>query len=225
MLKPFAALLVCLLPACYPDRPADTIQRSKITAAPVRQSAYPTLIEARKQAVAADELATRAHDRVVATKEGLSDAQVELHALVVEADRLRNQKQADAGELLAMYNRLVAQEKQAAVLVRSVSEAEVALASERFLRTAISEELSKAEQLTITKDAEGEQLRNQLTLSEASADAMQNAAQHNAKLANASADRAAASEGRSSTLTRALITAIIFGVVSFALNIIQLKRI
>jgi chromosome segregation ATPase len=156
-------------------------------------------------------------------KEGLSNSQVELHSLVAEADRLRTQKRASEGELLALYNRLVAQEKQAAALVRSVSEAEAALASERFLRNAISEELSKAEQLTTAKDAEVELLRNQLTLSEATADAMQTAAEHNAKLANASADKAAASSGRSSTLTRMLIAAIIFSVVSFSLNIVQLR--
>ena len=134
---------------------------------PVTVSAGPSLDEARQHSAKADIEAARARDAVERTKGGIEEVNAAMNAAVGEANRLRKQKRATENELLALYNRLVAQEKRMRVLVDDIIDAEAALISERDLRQKVSAKLSEAEKLNAAKEAENAELRRLLESSEA----------------------------------------------------------
>lgn len=194
-----------LCATCAPAGGPSSIPRARIVPAQSQPSASPTIDYARRLASAADIHGARAADRVGSAKSGLGESHTEIQSLVTEVMRLRKQKTASENELLALYNRLVEQEKKTRLLVKDITEAETALMQERELRAQVSDKLAEAEQQVAAKDAEATQLRGQLSHSESVADAYAKSADDNARLAQREAGRADRAEGGSKLKTKIIV--------------------
>jgi hypothetical protein len=146
-----------------------------------------------------------AAERIERAGKGAKETRDEMQKLIDTALRLRQQKAANENDLLELYNQLVKQEQRTALLVLDISSVELALASERTMRNQVSSKLSQIEALARAKDAEGAQLRDQLTHASDVAEAQKQMAQHNANLVGKESQRADRLAGESSLKTKLLI--------------------
>jgi hypothetical protein len=161
--------------------------------------------DARKISDAANTQAALAADRVERAGKGAKEARDEMQKLIDTALKLRQQKAAKENDLLELYNRLVGQEQRVRVLVADISSAELALTSERTMRSQVSSKLSQIEALVRAKDAETNQLRDQLSYASDVAEAQKQMAQHNASLVGKESQRADRLAGESTLKTKLLI--------------------
>lgn len=219
-------LLVCMallvLLQCAPQ-PTPVPLRVRVVPANVQQSASPKLSDARRDSSKADKHNAAATVHLGGAKSGMQESQTEMQSLVSEVSRLKAQKRASENELLALYNRLVAQDRRASVILQNLTAAEVSLAEERTLRRKADESVIAAESLVHAKDAEAAQLRSQLAHAEQISDSYEQAATRNAELAaksKADADKAA---GVISLLTKFLIGVSIALVISIVTNLLLFK--
>ena len=177
----------------------------RITPAAQKQSAQPTVSEARRLSGEADTQGALAAAQVSRVGNGLQETQREMQLLVETTRQLRQQKVVNENDLLQLYNRLVDQEKRMHVLVADISSAELSLASERSMRKLASVKLSEAETLITAKDAEAAQLRDQLTYMNDVAEAQKRMADDNAALVSKESARADRVAGESAFKGRLLI--------------------
>lgn len=217
-----AALALGMLVHCAAPV-ASVPPRARMAPAAAQPSAVPTLEHARRMSAQADLHAHSASARVSSAKSGLGDAHSAIQSLTGEVERLHRQKSASENELLALYNRLVEQEKRFAILVSDLTDAEIALEQERALRQQAAESLVKAESMIHAKEAEATQLRGQLDHAEQVADAYSSAAERNARLAAAESSRADQLKGQLKTITWMLVGASLLCLVSLIFNYFQFR--
>lgn len=189
---------------CAPNTPARaTVVR--VNPAASQPSARPVVADIRQLSADADAQSALTAEKVRRAGSNTKVIRQEMQQLVEEADRLRQQKTATENELLSLYNSLVEQEKRMRVLVVDISEAEASLTSERAMRKQVSSKLSEAEVLISAKDAEAQQLRDQLAYVSDVADAARKMADDNATLASRESARADKVAGESSLKTKLLV--------------------
>jgi len=219
-------LLVCLslltLLQCAP-RITPVPPRVRVVPANVQQSASPKLSEARRDSSKADRHNAAATVHIGGAKSGMQESQTEMQSLVSEVGRLQAQKRASENELLALYNRLVAQDRRASAILQNLNAAEVSLAEERTLRRRADESVIAAEALVHAKDAEASQLRSQLAHAEQISDSYEQASTRNAELAAKAKADADKSAGTIETLTKFLIGVSIALALSIVGNLLFLK--
>ena len=222
---PIAALLIIAiaLVCCATSHGPPVAPRAKVVAAAPASSAVPSLEHSRRIASQADIHGASAAGRVKSAKSGLTDASTENQSLIAEVDRLRKLKTAGENDLLALYNRLVEQERKFAVMVSDLTSAENDLAAERALREESMAALVEAQAKATSKDAEANQLRSQLTQESANADSYKAAADQHSAASAANAARANQSAGTIQTLRRAILIGAILLIMSVGMNVIQLK--
>jgi len=133
---------------------------------PPRVSASPTIDAALRSAAAASAEAERARDSVARAKASAAAAQIAFQISVAEAKRLHEQKSASENELLALYNALVAQEKDMNLLSVELHTASTALVTEKAHSAIVMNKLNEATKLAADKDAENAELRRVLEYSQ-----------------------------------------------------------
>lgn len=193
-----AAIGLCLTAfTCAPTTPRAVVVGTPHMAVPASTpSAVPGLEQARKTHGEAEAESGRAQSYVQRTREGLAESQRQLQLAVTEADRLRRQKTATENELLALYNKLVEQEKRMKVLVADITDAETALESAKLMRDKALSQLVTAENQARDKEAEAKQLRDQLVHEQQVSDSYQQAASRNSQLAADASAKADIEKGR-----------------------------
>lgn len=177
----------------------------KLAPAAQQPSARPIVEDVRRLSNEADVQAALAADQIARAGKGMRETQQDMQELVAQADKLRQQKAASESDLIKLYNRLVEQEKRVRVLVADITGAEASLASERNMRRAVSVKLSEAEALIAAKDAEAQQLRDQLIYMNDVAEATRKMADDNATLAGRESARADKVAGEASLVTKLLV--------------------
>lgn len=197
--------------------------RVKIVPVQPRPSATKPLNEARRISARTDVHSQRASDSAQSAKSGLTENATEMSALVVEVGRLHKQQSANANELLALYNRMVAAEKRSQVLLIEISVVELELAEVRTLRNQEGILLMEALERVENRDSELIQVRGQLANESAEADRFSGLATTAAKAAadsKATADRA---KGMISTLIWILAGVSVALTISLLVNVIQFR--
>ncbi len=218
----FATLLFLLLVHCAPSVP-PVPPRAKLAPAARQPSAIPSIEAARKLGTEADSRSASAYGKVGTAKSGMQESHAEIQSLASEVERLHKQKTAGENELLALYNRLVAQERKFAVMVSDLVAAQNDLDAERALRLQQTQETIKAQQLATAKEAEATQNATRADFLEAEVDAYQKSANQHAAANAANAARADKAAGTISSLHRVILIGCILLVLSVGANILQLK--
>lgn len=193
----FAVTLAFFATTCAP-KPGPVVS-SVLPKPPVVRSAGPAIEAARQSSAKADMAAAVARASVARTKTGLDEANAAMQEAVAESNRLRKQKHATENELVALYNRLVEQERRMKLLVTDIIDAEVALVNEKNLRQEVSDKLAESEKLIASKDGENAELRRLLAYSEQMTEKAAKAAQEAAGASEKLVKQVGVAEGRTST--------------------------
>jgi hypothetical protein len=155
--------------------------------------------QARKDHEAANMESSKAKDAVDRARRGLEESQAGLHAAVVACESLSQQKSLTGSDLSKLYLFLVEQEKKQLILIGDAQAAQAALKAETELRSKVATSLDEAIKRSQANASEVEMLRKLLDHSEQQAEAYDQCARDNAKLAADAQRSAAEATGRQKT--------------------------
>lgn len=219
-------ILGLVLSGCAPTQPAR-VPTNQVPAAVERPPASPALDTAIAIHGRADGQAIVTAAQVKTLSGQLKQVHDEALSTVAELDRLRAAKFAVESDLVAFYNKLVAQEKLVKTMTLQVTEVEASLAAERLLREQAATKLQETDRLLRDKEAEAQLLRSQLgQANRNSADAEQAVKTTGEALGKAMA-RADKLQGESAFKTKLLIgsAVLVLLLLAFILLLIKFRTI
>jgi len=207
--------------SCWDRRDPIPPHAPVVKPAAAKPSPGPLVDEAGKKGNEADAQAAITAVKLSDANTNAATAQAQMREALAEVERLRKQKSASENELLALYNRLVGQDKQLGVMMADISSARDSLEQERKLRQEANSLLSKARQQIEDKDNEVSLVRFQLDL--ASQDAKTNAdiaRRLNDQLVKARS-QASTAEGRVTTWFRIAMALLGVFILSLCLHVVR----
>ena len=220
----FLAIVIAVLSSC--SNQADKVpNRPKVTPAPKQESAEGSLRQARNYGSEADKKGAEARAKLVEAKTGLENYRTRVSNLQDIVRKLRDNGQAGLDELQKLYEELDKQEGLIVALSENLESVEQDLQVERELRLKASLELSEATAKALRKEAEADQLRQQLADSELTIDTYEASAQANHKAAMDAMGAADRVKGEKRLIVKILIAVSALAALSLVANYLQLKGI
>lgn len=220
----FLAAVFLLLPACS-NNPEKVPTRPNVTAAPKQESAKGSLNQAREYGSEADKKNTEARAKLIEAKTGLRNYQDRVASLQELVRKLQENGAAGLADLQKLYDEL---DKQAAMILNLVTSLELVendLQEERMLRVKASGELAEATAKVAAKEAEADQLRQQLVDAGKTIDAFEVNARNNHQAAMDARGAADRIEGEKRLIIKILIAVSALAALSIVANYLQLKGI